>query len=227
MVKSRAVPLVKQAIPASPMKIPLIALLLFSPFILPPSLPRLADTAHSDRPSDVRLSVTVVPSSAVIKVGETARINVTVTSALVTPIGQVCFGLEGFPSSGFRTLFLPECATSQLSRVTAILTVEATAAAAPQTVDAFVIARNGGQPAQATLNVTVEPTFPPWIVWAGLLLFLLAFGLTTIGTPKLLVKRIKRTRRRHRIWQGGGSIVVKATCVFPFFGIGLSFSINR
>jgi len=91
-----------------------------------------------------------------------------------------------------RASFLPECATSQSSKVTAVLTVEATAAVAPQSFTAFVIARGEGQTAQTTLDVTVEPAFPPWITWIGLLLFLLIFGVAITGKPKRSVQGIRR-----------------------------------
>lgn len=158
----------------------------------------LTDVAYSNQPSEVRFGVTVVPSSVVIRVGEKVRINVTVTSAETGPIGQVCFSLQGFPDSGFRTSFFPECATSQSSKVTAVLTVEATAAAAPQSFTAFVIARSDGQTMQAALDVTVEPAFPPWVMWLGLLLFLLIFGMAITGRPRLSIKSIRRIIARRK-----------------------------
>jgi len=142
--------------------------------------------------------VTVVPSSVVIKVGEKARISVTVTNAETAPSGQVCFSLEGFPDSGFRTSFVPECATFQLDKITAFLTVEVTPAAAPQSFIAFVIARSGGQTSKATLDVTVEPAFPPWIAWVGLLLFFLIFAMAIMGKPKLSIRSIRRKRTSQR-----------------------------
>jgi hypothetical protein len=147
--------------------------------------------------SQLALGVTVVPSSVVIRVGETVRINVTATSGETAPIGQVCFSLEGFPDSGFRTSFLPECATSQLNRISAMLTVEVTPAAAPQSFTAFVIARSQGQTFQTSLDITVEPAFPPWIAWAGLILFLLVSGMAFIGKQKLSIQ-IKRAIERCR-----------------------------
>jgi hypothetical protein len=157
----------------------------------------LTDIAYSTHPSQVALGVTVVPSSVVIRVGETVRINVTATSGETTPIGQVCFSLQGFPDPGFRTSFVPECATSQSNRISAILSVEVTPAVAPQSFTALVIARNGGQTSQASLDVTVEPAFPPWIAWAGILLFLLVSGMAIIGKEKLSIQ-IKRALGRLR-----------------------------
>lgn len=157
----------------------------------------LTDVAYSNQPSEVRFDVAVVPSSVVIRVGEKVRINVTVTSAETAPIGQVCFSLQGF-DSGFRTSFLPECATFQSNKVTAVLTVEATAAVAPQSFTAFVIARSDGQTMQVALDVTVEPAFPPWVTWLGLLLFLLIFGMAITGRPRLFIKSIRRIVARRK-----------------------------
>lgn len=154
----------------------------------------LMNLAYSSLPFDAGISMTVIPFSVVIKVGERATINVTVTNAKKAATGQICFSLEGFPSSGFRTSFLPECAALQLGKATAILTVEATPAAAPQTVSAFVIARSADQVARASIQVTVEPAFPPWITWAGLLLFFLILGLASMGKPKLDMKKLIRNR---------------------------------
>lgn len=155
--------------------------------------------AYPSQLGEVGFGVTVVPSSVVIKVGEKARINVTVTNAYAARIGQVCFSLQGFPDSGFRTSFLPECATSQLSKITSILTVEVTPAVAPQSFTGLVIARSEGQTVQAPLNITVEPAFPPWITWVGLLLFLLTLGVAIIGKPRLPIRSVRRiiARRKH------------------------------
>jgi hypothetical protein len=157
----------------------------------------LTDIAYSTHPSQVALDVTVVPSSVMIRVGETVRINVTATSDERTPIGQVCFSLQGFPDPGFRTSFLPECATSQSNRISAILSVEVTPAVAPQSFTALVIARSESQTSQTSLDVTVEPAFPPWIAWAGILLFLLVSGMAIIGKQKLSIQ-IKRALGRLR-----------------------------
>lgn len=176
--------------PDASLKIHFIALLL-AVSVLWPALFLLTGIAYSTQSSEAGFTVTVVPSSVVIKVGETARINVTVTSAEAAPVGQVCFSLQGFPDSGLRASFLPECATSQSNRITATLTVEVTAAAAPQSFTAFVIARSEGQTAQTTLYVTVEPAFPPWITWIGILLFLLIFAMAITRKPKLHIRSIR------------------------------------
>ncbi|HXZ97743.1 MAG TPA: hypothetical protein VED24_00090 [Candidatus Acidoferrum sp.] len=157
----------------------------------------LADIAYSTHTSQVALRVTVVPSSVVIKVGETVRINVTATSEEAASIGQVCFSLQGFPDPGFRTSFLPECTTSQSNRISTILSVEVTPAVAPESFTALVVARSQGQNFQASLSVTVEPAFPPWIAWAGILLFLLICGVAIIGRQTLSIQ-IKRALGRLR-----------------------------
>jgi hypothetical protein len=177
-------------------KVHLIALLLvvsvFSPVLSP-----LTNIGYPTQPSEVGFAVTVVPSSVVARVGEKVRINVTATSAETPPIGRVCFSVQGFPDSGFSASFLPECATSQSNRIAAILTVEVTAAAAPQRFTAFIIARSESQTAQTTLDVTVEAAFPPWITWVGLLLFLLVLGMAIMGKPKLPTQRIRRLLGRR------------------------------
>lgn len=184
--------------PARSPRISLIALFLLWISVPLSSLLVLTDLAYSSQPTQVGFGVTVIPSSVVIRVGEKARINVTVTNAETAPAGQTCFSLEGFPDSGFRTSFVPECATFQLGKITATLTVEATPAAAPQSFAAFVIARSGGQTSKATLDVAVEPAFPPWIAWVGLLLFLLIFGIAIMGKPKLSIRSIRRKRTSQR-----------------------------
>jgi hypothetical protein len=177
-------------------KVHFIALLLavfifsYTPFLL-------TDIAYSAQPSEVGLAVTVVPSIVVARVGEKVRINVTATSAEASPLGRVCFSVQGFPDSGFSVSFLPECATSQSNRIAAILTVEVTAAAAPQRFTAFLIARGEGRTGQATLDVTVEPAFPPWIAWVGILLFLLILGMAITGKPKLRIQAIRHLLGRR------------------------------
>jgi hypothetical protein len=154
-------------------------------------------TAYSTRPSEAGFAVTVVPSSVVIKVGEKISVNVTVTGAEASPIGRICFSVQGFPDSGFRESFLPECATSQSNRMAAILTVEVTAAAAPQSFTAFIVAHSEAQTAEATLDITVEPAFPPWIAWVGILLFLLILGVAIMGRPRLRIQIVRRLLGRR------------------------------
>jgi hypothetical protein len=142
--------------------------------------------------------VTIQPSSVVIKVGDKAQINVTIINTEEVGGGQVCFSLEGFPASGFRTSFAPECADSRNGGFETILTVEVTAAAAPQTVTAYVIASSGNQTAQAVLNVTVEFAMPPWIPWLGLLLFFLILGVAVVWKPRGLLKRTRIAENKQK-----------------------------
>jgi hypothetical protein len=172
-------------------------LVLFVVFTIPLSV--LANAAHSGNPLDAGLGLTIDPSSVVIEVGEKARINVTVTTPEALGTGQICFEVQGFPETGFRTSFLPECATPQLGGIRTVLTVEATPAAAPQNVTAFVIARSGSQVVQATLLVTVEPAIPPWVPWLGLLLFFSILGIAVAWTPRSARKSAKRRRRKQCI----------------------------
>ena len=137
------------------------------------------------REYDVALGIVIEPSSVVIKVGEKSEIQVTVTNAEEISGGQVCFSLDGFPTSGFITTFNPVCADSQSGNVTSVLTVEATPAAAPQNVTAFVIASSGNETAQTVLNVTVISAMPAWIPWAGLLVFFSILGVAIFLRPKI------------------------------------------
>ena len=178
------------------LKVHFVALLLVI-FVSWSTLLPLTDIGYSAQPSEVGFAVTVVPSSVVARVGEKVRINVTATSAEASPMGRVCFSAQGFPDSGFIASFLPECATSQSDRITAILTVEVTAAAGPQSFTVFIVARSEGQTAQTTLDVTVEPAFPPWIPWVGLLLFLVILGMAITGKPKSPIQSVRRLLGRR------------------------------
>jgi hypothetical protein len=126
------------------------------------------------------------PASVVIKVGEKSEIRVTVINSEKVSGGQVCFGLEGFPSSGFRTTFTPVCVDPQTGIFGTALTVEATPAAAPQNVTAYIVATGGNQTAQTVLKITVEPAMPAWIPWAGLLLFFSVLGIAIAIKPRML-----------------------------------------
>ena len=143
----------------------------------------VAAVVSPNQPFDVTFGITVTPSSVVVKVGEKVSVNVTLTNP--GDVGRVCFSLEGFPETGFRTSFEPECANPQASGIASVLTVEVTPAAAPQSFTAFVIAKVGGQTAQAPFNVTVEPAMPAWIPWLGLVLFFLILGVAVMWGPKL------------------------------------------
>jgi hypothetical protein len=124
----------------------------------------------------------VNPSSVVIKVGDEASINLTVTSEAGS--GTVCFSEQGFPSSGFTLTFLPQCAIMQQGMANAQLTVGATPAAAPQNFTASILATVGNQTASAPLTITVVPAIPAWIPWLGIVLFFLVIGAALFMKPR-------------------------------------------
>ena len=150
----------------------------------------------SARPFQGTFGVVIDPSTVTVKVGDKAEINVTITNPELVNGTQVCFSLDGFPSSGFSTSFNPECSDSQHGFRT-ILTVEVTPAAAPQTVTAYVIASSSGQSAQAVLNLSVEPAMPAWIPWLGLILFFALIGIAIFWKPKLPWKRTKSASKKQ------------------------------
>ena len=152
--------------------------------------------ASSVRPFQAAFGVVIDPSTVTVKVGDKAEINVTITNPELVNGTQVCFSLDGFPASGFRTSFNPECSGSQHGFGT-ILTVEVTPAAAPQTVTAYVIASSSGQTAQAVLNLSVEPAMPAWIPWLGLILFFAVIGIAIFWKPKLPGKKTKRASKKQ------------------------------
>jgi len=132
--------------------------------------------------ADTRLNLAVDPSVAVIKVGDKATINLTLTSAGVA--GQVCYGEQGFPDSGFTLTFLPQCTPVQPVTTTSLI-VEATPAAAPQNFTATILATVGNQTASTPLTITVVPAIPAWIPWLGILLFFFVIGLAlVVGSPR-------------------------------------------
>jgi hypothetical protein len=142
------------------------------------------------------LNLTVSRSSVVIKVGDSAKINLTLSN-FPAGFGRVCFGLEGFPTSEFVTQIAPACASSQQSGQTAsVLTVEATPAAAPQSFTAFVVASSGNWTQSAPVNITVEAAMPAWIPWSIILVFIL------ILIVPLTIKTKKKTLRRKQSWMG-------------------------
>lgn len=155
-----------------------------------------AVSALSARPFQATFGVIVSPSTVVVKVGDKAHINVTITNPELVSGTLVCFSLDGFPSSGFTTSFNPECSDSQHGFGT-IFTVEVTPAAAPQTVTAYVIASSSGQSAQAVLNLSVEPAMPAWIPWLGLILFFAVLGVAIFWRPKLPRKRLKGASKKR------------------------------
>jgi len=137
---------------------------------------------YSQSFSGFQLNVSAIPSTAVIKVGDQATINLTVTGEPAS--GEVCFSEQGFPSSGFTLIFLPQCANMQQGKANAQLTVEATPAAAPQNFTAQIVATIGNQTASAPLTITVVPAIPAWIPWVGILVFFLVIGAALFIKPR-------------------------------------------
>jgi hypothetical protein len=133
-----------------------------------------------------QLSLSANPSAAVIKVGDKAAINLTVTAEGAW--GTACFSEQGFPSSGFTLTFLPQCALVQQGMGGAQLIVEATPAAAPQNFTALILATLGNQTASAPLTITVVPAIPAWIPWLGILLFFLVIGAALFVGPRKSAK---------------------------------------
>lgn len=137
--------------------------------------------------------LTVDPSSVVVKVGQSARANITLMGSSLSR-GVVCFSVEGFPTSGFVTSFDPKCWKTEPSRSSvSILTVEATPAAAPQSFTAFVVANSGNWTERVPISILVEPAMPAWIPWSIILTFILI-----LVTP-LVVKK-KKSKPRRRMW---------------------------
>ena len=137
-------------------------------------------------------SLTLEPSSVVIKVGDTATISAVLVNGQNTTISQVCFQIEGFPSTGFITSITPECTTLQpFETMSASLNVTATPAAAPQNVTALIVASGGTLAVQAFLLVTVVPAISAWIPWSMIIAFVAILGLS-------LFYGNKHKRRRKR-----------------------------
>lgn len=145
--------------------------------------------AVPNRGYDAAFGVMIQPSSITLKVGEKGNITVTIIDPERVSGAQVCFSVDGFPTSGFRTSITPLCANSEHGVIGTILTVEVTPAAAPQTVTAYVIAISGNQTAQAVLTVSVEPAMPGWVPWLGLLLFFVLLGVGIAWRPRLPKRR--------------------------------------
>jgi len=136
--------------------------------------------------SGSQLSLSDNPSAAVIKVGDKATINLTLTS--VDTSGLACFGEQGFPDSGFTLTFLPQCTQIQQPQTSTQLIVEATPAAAPQNFTANILASVGNVTVSTPLTITVIPAIAPWIPWLGILLFFLVIGLALVVKPRKLRK---------------------------------------
>lgn len=116
-------------------------------------------------------TLTITPPSVVIKVGDSANVSLALSNS-PSGFNKVCFGVEDFPSSGFVTTFDPPCMSAESSNL-AVLTVEATPAAAPQSFTAYVVATGGNWTGRVPINVTVEPAMPAWIPWSIILVFVL------------------------------------------------------
>jgi hypothetical protein len=151
----------------------------------------------AQRGSDAAFGVIINPSSIVMKVGDTRQVNVSIINPEKVRGGRVCFGVEGFPTSGFITSFAQPCSNSQQAGFGTILSVEVTPAAAPQTVIANVTASDGTETSYATLTLTVEPAIPAWIPWLGLVLFLLLLGTVIFWKPRERKKKTGRIRGRQ------------------------------
>jgi hypothetical protein len=68
----------------------------------------------------------------------------------------------------------------------AILSVEATPAAAPQSFTAYVVATSGNWTSRTTIDITVVPAMSAWIPWSIVIVFILI-----LVTP-LIMKRKPR-----------------------------------
>jgi len=138
-------------------------------------------TANGERIQQAGPILTITPSSVVIKVGDSANVSLRLSSWPST-FGNVCFGVEDFPTSGFITAFTPSCVNSESSL--ALLMVEATPAAAPQSFTAYVVASAGNWSQRVPINVTVEPAMPAWIPWSIILVFVLVLLIPLIVKRK-------------------------------------------
>lgn len=138
------------------------------------------------------LILSLQPSSVTIKVGDTATVKVILMNSQNASIPQVCFDAEGFPSTGFITVIVPQCTPVQpYQTLTVSLNVTATPAAAPQNVTALIVARGGTLIAQTFLYVTVVPALPAWIPWSMIGVFVAILGLSLFYGNKR-----KRPRKR-------------------------------
>jgi hypothetical protein len=128
-------------------------------------------TATAIRTRQSGPTLTVTPSSVNIKVGDSANVSLALSNS-TSVLGEVCFVVEDFPTSGFVTTFDPPCVTAGYSSL-AVLTLEATPAAAPQSFTAYVVATGGNWTGKTSINVTVEPAMSAWIPWSIILVFIL------------------------------------------------------
>jgi hypothetical protein len=152
-----------------------------------------SSTAQSFEIQQTGSTLAVDPSSVVVKVGQSARMNITLRDSSLG-LGMVCFSVDGFPTSGFVTTFEPRCWKTEVNRsAVSILTVEATPAAAPQSFTAFVVATSGNWTEKAPIGISVEPAMPAWVPWS----IILAFLLILVG-PIIVRKKRSKDRRRMR-----------------------------
>ena len=136
-------------------------------------------------------TLTIDPSSLMIKVGQNASARVTLLGS-PTAYGLVCFSVEGLPTSGFITSLDPECVSSEPSKViNSTLSVEATPAAAPQSFSVFVVASSATWIERAQLAITVVPAMPAWIPWAIIAAFILV-----LISPILVGKKRRKDSSR-------------------------------
>jgi hypothetical protein len=129
-------------------------------------------------------TLVINPSSLVIKVGDNANVSVMLANA-PSSFGVICFGVEDFPTSGFVTTFVPPCTGVQSSNQSALLTVEVTPAAAPQSFTAYVVATSGNWTGKVPISITVEPAMPAWIPWSIILVFVLILVIPLLIKDKL------------------------------------------
>jgi hypothetical protein len=149
-------------------------------------------------------TLTIDPSSLVIKVGLNASARITLLASS-TAYGSVCFSIEDLPTSGFIISMNPECVSSSSSEaINSTLSVEATPAAAPQNFSVFVVASSATWIGRAQLGITVVPAMPAWIPWT----MIAAFILVLVGPT--LIGKMKTKNPRNLLILGCGFFVVIA-----------------
>lgn len=153
----------------------------------------IPNTAYSTSILQSEPILTVEPSSVTIKVGDTASVNVTLTNPQINA-GEVCFSVDGFPTSGFIESFNPTCFNSKpLVETLTLMSVGATPAAAPQSFTAFVVATGLNWTVRSPINITVEPAMPAWIPWSIILVFMLVLII-----PLFIKAKKKTDPKRYR-----------------------------
>jgi len=156
------------------------------------------NTAYSTSILQSEPILTVEPSSVTIKVGDTASVNVTLTNPQINP-GEVCFSVDGFPTSGFIESFNPTCSNPKpFVETLTVMSVEATPAAAPQSFTAFVVATGLNWTVRSPINITVEPAMPAWIPWSIILVFMLVLIIPLFIKAKKKTDPTKRRKSSNR-----------------------------